>query len=73
MRKFVITEEYGQYRVMNDDGTVDTHGATLESALSKAALDAPADYLLHAAELLEPMLGRKRDGGGQIDTGIVAT
>ena len=71
-RVIVIEEEFGQFKVSTK--LTGASGATLESALGKLAVGAPDEYVHHAAEVLEPLLGPKDDGasGGQIHTGVVS-
>ncbi len=69
-RVVVIEEEFGRYRVSTQN--TGATGATLESALGKIATGAPDEYVYHASEVLEGLLGPKSEGGGQIHTGVVS-
>ena len=53
-RRIIIEEHFGLFKVFA--GQQLYSGATLESALGKAAKDAPEDYVHHAAEILDGLL-----------------
>jgi hypothetical protein len=65
-RKVIITEEFGVYRLQTTGG-IDTAGS-LETALERAGLEDVAGI----AEIVETLLGPKREGGGQMHTGQVS-
>lgn len=73
-RVVVIEEEGGVYRVRRADGRVG-QSLGLERALEKSVHQddgPPGLWLFHTAEVLEDLLGPKRESGGQIHEGVVS-
>jgi hypothetical protein len=68
MRRLIIEEEFGVFHVGGRGSGVTA--STLEKALAKASPNAPANYIHHAAEVLEPLLGAEKQG--QIHTGTMS-
>ncbi len=72
-RKVVITEEHGLYTLQTTGG-ISVTGKSAEDVYTKALVE--ADRSLHeiwkSGDVTELLLGPKREGGGQIHTGVVS-
>lgn len=66
-RAVVIEEQYGLFRVIRGDSVLG-NGLTLEKALAKAAPSAPLDAVFNAAQVVEPLLGEKREDSELVTT-----
>ena len=70
-RKVVITEEHGFYRLQSTSGVEATGPsvrAVMRSAEQQVRIRQPSVF-----EVIELLLGERREDGGQIHTGVVST
>ena len=74
MKRVLLTEEFGLYRLHLDRGDVGGRmlsGPSIESVLGKAMPDAPSEMVHSAGEVLQALLDKFEGSQGQIHEGVL--